>query len=434
MKHIKKICDDLQATKSYNKKREILKKNVKDTRWNDILYYLYSPGITTGLGENKIYDWYNVSPEPMEFCTGHGGDLIEHFTYFATGTKKDIGYMWRAINRQPPELEEFLLSIMLRTIKLGIDAAQINRAYGYDFLPVVKVKQPVDYFMYCDKIGNAKFTVNPVIDGIRGIIRCDRYDRTTRQIAKTSEFIYGIDHILREVEQMGRDQFILDGYFIYNGKEEMTSEELYKKSQQAVSKIIDQRELYFCAIDMLSTLEYDHHTCSTPFAERFDSLVHLVSGRFENLKVVPTFYAGRGKKILEKLFKEHIKRGGTGLTVSLDDGLYKYGGTSRNYLKLITVKTAFLLIVDYGLSLNDDGKRVLDYIGVEYKGVTQKIILGFSAEQRENYAARAHLLIGRVAIIQFSKENIGEDGQARMITPVFLEMAEPGTKIKYEDT
>ena len=137
---IKSICDQLQATNGRIEKEQILKDNADNENFKYILNFLLNPFITTGLSSKKIN---KLKFETTSWEHGNTTDeflkLLEYIKTHNTGKDDDIIMYQSWFCNFDNDMQEFIKSIITKSLKLGCDATTVNKIYGEGFMPTFDV-------------------------------------------------------------------------------------------------------------------------------------------------------------------------------------------------------------------------------------------------------------------------------------------------------
>jgi DNA ligase-1 len=98
-----RIINSIQVNNSRLNKESILRDNINNILFKDILYFIYNPYIITGLSDKKINKKVKIS---ISFKIESITDLIKYFEINNTGTDADIANVQNYLNSKSENVKD----------------------------------------------------------------------------------------------------------------------------------------------------------------------------------------------------------------------------------------------------------------------------------------------------------------------------------------
>lgn len=418
---IKAIFDELKATSSRLEKESIIDKSKENKLFSRVLNFVLNPYITTGLSDKKIVK--KVVAHPMIELSSFT-DALNYLQQNNTGTDEVIANIQKFIRVRSTDMAEFYRSIFTKSIKVGIGTTTVNKVYGYEFIPQFEVMLADKYFDNTEWVEGKDFTITLKLDGIRCV--AIKQAGKVRFFSRQGQEILGLIELQKELENVNKDSFVLDGELIVDGPG--TSADQYKITTQVVRADGDKKGVTFYAFDVLEVEEFEKNKGETPYTLRRKNLEDNFSD-MNHVTALPALYSGSDTQkifdLLELVRKQHKE----GVMVNINDAVYDFKRT-RNLLKVKVMQDVDLAITGF-----EEGsgrlEGTLGRINVDYKGNTLGVGGGFSDEQRKWFWENKDNLIGRVISVQYFEETQNANGVPSLRFPVFKELREEGKEVSY---
>lgn len=413
---IKKICDELANAETIRRRKTILRREMNNTKWTDFLFYIRSP-TTKGIGEFKLSNWTDYDTRTaIPFCTGYGNDLIEYLTYNNRGSKKDLFIIQSCIHSYPEDIQPFLYQALIKKVNIRVSVAVINEVYGKGFFPTIDYMKPDDYFdrdniLY---IRGKQYVAMEKVGGMKCI--AVKEHGAVQLYGEAGIPLANLSCIENEIARLPQNNIVLDGFILYNGKENLTYEERNKKTSSGMRSKSEIKTMTFWVYDYIALTDYRKKVGTQTYKERREILINMLEkGKY--VKLVPSLYEGVARNVIKDLYNDAKAHQAGGIYLYLRFGYYTFHRSSA-CVELKTLYEIPLTIVDYVLQENSE---LLSYFIVDYNGVRVSVPLGYTVEERQKYGQDTYLYIGKKAIIQYCKEIIRQsDGVKTISSPAFL--------------
>lgn len=431
MQTIKTIFDQLQSTNSRKEKERILLDNKDNQDFKTVLHFLLNSYITTGISAKKIAKELNIG---ISVRIGTLFELLDYIQSNNTGRDVDVAVCQQFMGKFPDELSSFVSDLITKSLKIGIDAKTVNKAYGKGFIPTFECMLAEKYFENTKKVENKEFTLTLKLDGIRCLLIKD--NGKVSLFSRQGQPIEGLSDIESAVAAIPVDDFVIDGELLIQDITGIPSKEQYKATTKIVRKDGGKSGIAMRAFDMLSISEFKNQNCESTFLERRDNLHTLLSLLNENKPIdkqfiieLPALYSGTDTEMITKILDEVRADGQEGVMININDTPYEFKRTT-NLLKVKVMQDCDLMIIRF-----EEGSGrlagTLGRINVDYKGNALGVGGGFSDADRAYFWANQQSLIGRVVKVQYFEETQDKDGVKSLRFPVFKELREEGKEVSY---
>ena len=424
------ICTELQNTSSTLEKQNILKQNENNELFKELLKFLLDPMIVTGISKKKI-EKIDISMSDIQLCQYDIRNLFNYLKEHNTGTDNDITMCKMAMVYDKDELNDFVKSIITKSLKLGIDVKTANKVYGKDFIPVLNVMLGTS-IEKCKIPQDTWFAISQKLNGSR----CFYYKG--KLYTRQGKIYTGCEHIIKDIKNLTVEypiltDYVFDGELILKDRTLSDSEAFQKGVGIANSDKESKEELKLIIFDMLPTKEFEEGISKLKYSSRKGMLKSLdfeiKRCEFENISVVPMFYEGREQSKIWEWLDYAEQNDMEGVMVNLDTP-YECKRT-KNLIKVKKFYTLDLKITD---AIEGDGrlKGTLGALVVDYKGNTVNVGSGFSDAQRKEFWENTDDIIGRVIEVKYKEITKNKDtGLESLQFPVFVSLREQGKEVSY---
>ena len=429
------ICKELQNTNSTLDKQSILKQNENNELFKEVLKFLLDPMIVTGISKKKIDKDVRIGCYETESCDYELSELLNHLKEYNTGRDMDIAYCQFYISHltEDEELQNFIKSIITKSLKLGIDVKTVNKVYGKDFIPVLNVMLGTS-IEKCKIPEGTWFTISQKLNGSR----CFYYKG--KLYTRQGKEYTGCEHIIRDIKRLDNDytldecEWVYDGELILNNTSLSDSEAFQKGVGIANSDKENKEELKLVIFDTLPTDEFEKGQSHSTYRAR-KLLLENYAQRIKafnllNIEVVPMFYEGTDQNEIWKWLDYAEENDMEGIMINLNTP-YECKRT-KNLIKCKKFYTLDLKVTDV---LEGDGrlKGTLGALVVNYKDNTVNVGSGFSDEQRKMFWENRDNIIGRVIEVKYKEITKNKDtGLESLQFPVFISLREEGKEVSYD--
>lgn len=417
MEQVIKILKLIQNTSSLNEKQRILRENKDNELLKKCLVFLLDGNTVTGISTKKI-DKMTISKaanyatfEPKNFS-----EVIDYLKSHNTGTDVDVATIRKFIcNNSKSEAEcQFYEEMVTKKFRLGADAKLVNKA-----IPGLIEEFNVQLGTSIEKVklkGTELIYISRKLNGNR-ILFCGNECRT-RQNKKYT----GVDHIIKDLQDLGYSNMLVDGELLYKNKEGLSDSEAFQVGTGiANSKSSDKSELKFVVFDIFPLKEFWSGKSKEPYSIRSKALDELEEKlKFhttENIEVVERFYHGYDHSEIWKWLDYAEAHDYEGCMINLDEP-YECKRT-KNLLK---VKKFFDCDV-YCTGIEEGTGRNKGKLGAlicDYKGYKLKVGSGFSDDDRIKYWKDPDSIVGKIVTVKYKEETKNKDGGISIQFPVFI--------------
>lgn len=372
----------------------------------EVLKFLYDPFIVTGIKEKKVearmrtLGFYHMRENPegqVDF------DLLSTLNYFKshnTGADKDVDFALLEAYRTP--FPELVISIITKSLVLGVNATTLNKVYGKGFIPHFGV-QLAQRYDFDSPFGNEEFYLTEKLDGVRCVISFE-HDKDSGYFpvlyARSGKRIEGLVDIEKEAKKLN-PSFVYDGELIIAGKGD--SNVLYRKTMSVIGSNGEKHGVVFHAFDMVDYLEFKEGMSSLSYKDRRILLdVSCEDGKW--IQKVPALYKGRDKEEIQKWLKWAQDNRKEGVMINLADSPYICDRTS-GLLKVKRFKECEAVVrsVEIGTGRNENrlGAVIVDIKDGNGTFHSVRVGSGFTDSERDDYFINQDKVVGKVVEIGY---------------------------------
>ena len=428
------ICKELQDTSSTIEKQNILERYENNELFKEVLKFLLDNQVVTGINKKKIDKDVRIGFYETESRDYWLEDLLEYIATNNTGRDTDIAYCQWYISKltDDEELQNFIKSIITKSLKLGIDVKTANKAYGKNFIPVLNVMLGTS-IEKCKIPEGTWFAISQKLNGSR----CFYYKG--KLYTRQGKIYTGCEHIIKDIKRLDGyydfdDEWVYDGELILKDNSLTDSEAFQKGVGIANSDKENKQELKLVIFDTIPTDEFEEGQSDSAYGARkilLNSYTrHIKELNLSNIEVVPMFYEGTDQNEIWKWLDYAEQNDMEGIMINLDTP-YECKRT-KNLIKAKKFYTLDLKVVD---AVEGDGrlKGTLGALVVDYKGNTVNVGSGFSDEQRREFWENKDSIIGRVIEVKYKEITKNKDtGLESLQFPVFVSLREQGKEVSYD--
>lgn len=432
-------CDELMNTSSRLEKEEILRANIDNEPFKEVLRYMLDNMRVSGISEKKFDKETRYGFNEEESGDWLIQDLLHYFDEHNTGTDEDIAYVQffadRIANTYPnvyDDIYNFVRAVVTKKLRLGIDYTTANKIYGKDFIKKKEIMLGTS-IEHCDIPEGEWFSISQKLNGTR----CFYYNG--KLYSRQGKVFSGLEHIVSDLAALSQDlgkcadDLVYDGELLLKDLSAGDSASFQISTGIANSKQEDKSMLQLVIFDVISKENFEEQSDSDTYKVRSQTLSNIknkiIEMGLENIDVVPIFYQGTDQqKIWEWLdYVERIDM--EGLMLNLDVP-YRFKRTKE----LIKVKKFYsmdLLVVrmDKGTGRN---KSRLGKVYVDYKGNEVGVGSGFSDEQRNYYWEHPERILHKIIEVKYKEETKNKDGTESLQFPVFVRIRNDKDEVSYE--
>jgi DNA ligase-1 len=420
---VKILIDKIAETSSRNEKEAILKDYKAVPLFREILYFVYSPYILTGISKKKIskqVGMINGFSKPQNIK-----ELMDYLRIHNSGRDVDISTCECFYTNFDNELQDFIKKIVTKDVVIGITADSINKAFGEEFIPTFDVMLAKKYDEHKDKV-KGNFVITQKLDGNRIVlIKENGLIKTFTRQGKQYE---GLEEIESDFKDIPIDNIVFDGELIADVKG--STHEIYTETtSKARSKGSNKTGLLFYVFDVLPLKEFQSGKSNLNAIQRKLNLSDIFNKfTLQHCIEVKPLYTGSDVTQIDKWMEYANQNAWEGLMINLDkpyvckrtDSILKVKGMNTCDLKVIGFEE--------GTGRNE-GK--LGALLVGYKGYTVGVGSGFTDADRDYIWNHLKEYDGKIVEIQYFEESKNQDGGLSLRFPVFLRKREEGKEVSY---
>jgi len=423
---VKEIFELVSNTSSSLAKRDILISHSSNELFLLFLDYLLNPFLITGISAKKISKDTDKCPtRTFDAFT----DLMSYVLENNTGSDEVIANIQQFLTTREPEMQEFYISIITKSARLGCDAKSVNKAFGKEFIPLWEVQQ--SYTIEKSPLkDNEWFSLSQKLNGVRGT-----YFEGKLFSRQGKEFT-GLEHITAEIRLLFpiAEDWVLDGELVRENTDGLADNENFRIGTGILSQDeADKTSMQFVIFDLLPRSEFVEGESIQTYKDRLTSLNELSSKiqaqDLKHLTVVKVLYTGYDVPMIDKYLDQMVKEDKEGLMLNRDS---KYSRKRHNGI----LKVKRFYTIDLVVTAVEEGSgRLTGKLGafvVDYKGNPLNVGSGMTDSQRDEYWLARDTLIGRVIEVKYKEESSDKKtGQNSLQFPIFVSLREEGKEESY---
>lgn len=379
-------------------------------------------GMLPNVDYNKLYDIGNIKNPTVGFV-----NLLEYIRNNNTGRDIDISACEWYFTKFDEEMEEFIKSILTKSLKVGIDATTVNKAYGDGFIPVFDVMLGTS-IEKC-KINNGDwFSISHKLNGSRCLYyKGDLYTRSGKKYT-------GVEHIVNDLKRvLINPNIVVDGELVRKNIDNKSDSENFQIGVGiANSKAETKEELKLVIFDMITVDDFEKGKSKLTYSERkksiklFKTIIQQLN--LKNLSVVDMFYEGTDQTQIWKWLDYAEEHDLEGVIVNLD-APYECKRT-KNLIKVKLFKECDIRCTRIesgtGRNLNTLGAIICDY-----KGFICRVGSGFTDEQRNYYYNNPNEIVDKIVTVKYKEETKNKNGGVSLQFPIFQNVRFDKTEPNY---
>lgn len=432
-------CDKLMNTSSRLEKEEILKANIDNEPFKEVLRYMLDNMRISGISEKKFdketrYGFYEE--ESGDWLIQ---DLLHYFDEHNTGTDEDIAYVQffadRIANTYPnvyDDIYNFVRAVVTKKLRLGVDYTTANKIYGKDFIKKKEIMLGTS-IEHCNIPEGEWFSISQKLNGTR----CFYYNG--QLYSRQGKVFSGLEHIVSDLAALsqalgkGVNDLVYDGELLLKDLSAGDSASFQISTGIANSKQEDKSMLRLVIFDCITKEEFENQLETELYSVRSNLLNNInkiiVDTSLKNIGVVPIFYQGTDQTNIWRLLDYAEAKDMEGLMINLDTS-YEYKRT-KNLIKVKKFYSMDLPVVrvDRGTGRNKDR---LGKVYVDFKGNEVGVGSGFSDEQRDYFWNNPEEILNKIIEVKYKEETKNKDGTESLQFPVFVRIRDDKSEVSYE--
>ena len=413
MYDVKKIIEEIQKTNSRNQKEALLEKYKDNKFFKDIMYFVFSPYILTGISKKKISKKLKLSTEPSTLSII---EVMDYLQSHNSGRDEDIAFVQHFIQSQPENLRDFYTKIVTKDLSIGCTAGTFNKVYGGDFIPEFSVMLAKKFEEHSHKI-KGNYIITEKLDGNRCVVIKD--NGVVKSFTRKGKQYEGLEEIESDIAGLDFDDIVFDGELIAD-IDGSTIEIYAETTSKARSKSANKTGLVFHIFDMLDLEDFKKGQSSDNCVERKQDLSYIFQNReLPHCREVKPLYIGSDLSKVEEWKIYAKEQGWEGLMVNMDKP-YICKRTDL-ILKVKVMSTCDVKVIGFEEGTGKyEGK--LGAMIVDYKGYFCGVGSGFTDADREYIWNHQEEYLGKIVEIQYFEESKNQDGGISMRFPVFKKL------------
>lgn len=414
-----RIFDKIASTSSTIEKQNIIKEHKNNELFKLCLKFLLDDMIVTGISDKKYNKGLNLH---LSLGLIHDvEELLEYVRLNNTGRDEDIIEVKSYIE----SMYSFLKGLVCKSIKLGANSKLVNKAFGYNFIPVFNVMLAESYDKHKGKIKNSNFILTTKLDGSR-IIAIREGNKVlfyTRQ-GKPMEQLIEL-----EKDFMNLPEGVYDGELLALGEFNNAAEQYKETMKRSRIKGV-KTGLKMVCYDYIEDIDsFFNGIDNTPCIDRKNKLETIIKSskddcNIEHIEYLYPLYIGKDKSMIEKYSNEAVSKGDEGIMLSIADSPYKYSRT--HYLQKVKLFKTADVYVDEVLEGEGRLSGTLGKIKISYliDGEKHSCYLGsgFSDSDRSLIWDNPELIINKVVTIKFFEISENDNGGKGLRFPTWISM------------
>lgn len=393
------------------------------------MHFLLNTYITTGLSTKKINKNTGLEIKSIIAPTKESLlSLLQYITENNTGRDIDIAICQHCISCFEKEVQEFIKSLLTKSLKIGIDTKSVNKVYGENFIPTWEVQlgsaydklklKPNEYFYLSQKLNGNRASF---VDG----------KLTSRQ---GKEFT-GLQHIIDDINMLGLQNYFIDGELIGKNKNNLSDGENFRLSTGIInSDDIDKSSIKLIIFDMFPATELMDKQSKDKYSHRKQELVNIKKriqlNHLDNIDVVEMVYEGTDQSEIDKWLEYAVQNDWEGLMLNKDT-VYKCKRTT-DLIKIKRFYTMDLKVVD----IEEGSGRLSNTLGalvVNYKGNTVNVGSGYDDKTRTEIWNNRENIIGKIVEVKYKEISIDKKtGLESLQFPVFCGIRNDKNEVSYD--
>lgn len=299
-------CKELMGTSSRIEKENILKKNADNEPFKKTLQYLLDNMKISGISEKKFDKETCFSYYEEENGDYLLEDLLEYFDTHNTGTDKDIAWVQfltsQIANTYPDECDDiydFVRSVVIKSLRLGIDYTTANKIYGKDFIKKKEIMLGTS-IEHCNIPEGEWFSISQKLNGTR----CFYYNG--QLYSRQGKVFSGLEHVVIDLAALSQalgkcvNDFVFDGELLLKDLSAGDSASFQISTGIANSKQDDKSMLRLVIFDIISRKNFEEQSDSDTYKVRSETLQEIrdmiVEQGLENIDVVDIFIKAQTKE------------------------------------------------------------------------------------------------------------------------------------------
>ena len=419
MQQVLNIMNQLASTSSRNEKESILKNNQSNELLKDILAFVYTTEVKTGIKRKKLE---KKVKSKSTITINNFYDLREYLSIHNTGSDDVIANIQEFLSQQEDDMKELYIQIILQDLRCGLKEKTINSAFGYEFIYIHKLeKGEVAEPKHIQLLKGKEFGIYKKLDGYRAEIEVG--NNIVKIMSSGGELYKG----LTDIEKVLLDADLPHGVFscellAIDNENTMSRTEKFNKTGSILRKDGIKHGIEVNVFNFIPDDGFYKGYHPMICRDRKNLAKELVDKINSNLiSNVDPFYVGKDIAQIDYWFEKMMEQDDEGIMVLPLDVKYNGKKSYQQMLKIKTEKEADLRVI--GFEKGEKGKAFENTLGkmiVDYKGNSVNIMGGYktkyNSEKYDDRLVRDYIwnnqdeIVGKIVRVKYMDESINENG------------------------
>jgi len=408
---LKHFVEEMKATTSTLKKKEIIEKYKHDDFIRKCLRYTLDPFKMYYVTSKNCKNLYTISDEDCGFVNVFELlDDLDNRTYTGHDAIAMInGYC----SQREKWVCDLVYSIIDKNLQIRANAKLINKVIP-GLIPTFEIALANSYDPKHVDLSENTWLASRKLDGVRCIAICNSVGNIKLHSRAGKEFDT-LDKVKEELIRIMKPNTVWDGEICILDKDGNESfQGIMKEIRRKNHTIPNPMYLVF---DYLTLEEFNSGTSTRTLSERYDHTYDFHFVKSLDFETVKDF------EHIQSMADEADSLGHEGIMIR-KDSVYK-GKRSNDILKVKKMHDEEYTIVGYDFGdhrIIENGKevkeRLLSQIYIEHKGNRVGVGSGFSKAERKYYTKNFEELDGKTVTIQYFEETLNDEGLHSLRFPV----------------
>lgn len=430
------IFEQISKTNSANEKVLIINKHKEQSLLLPALKYLCDERVVSGLSKKKIQKQVTIFDDLTELSFD---EVLRYLMSNSTGTDKTIGLVRGYVNAMNlnDSQTEMIENIITKRSKYGLSESSVNKVYGKNTVVEWKIMKGSPYEKHENKIKGC-FSLSKKLDGNRMFIIIQESDNLDEYLitykAKTGATLDGMSYLDEDIFKLARTNklinlygdVVLDGEMLAKDDGNMTTNELYRKTQTLIKAKGDKYGMDYNVYDIVPYDEFIKGKSKDVYSVRREKMNELFTRvddtgyELDNIKLLPVLYHGDDKSEIDKWSDWATKNDYEGVMLNLDSGFYETKRVS-SLLKIKQFHFSDVLVLDV---YEGDKKNVgkMGGVVIQFQDFQTKIGSGWTDEQRKKYWDNPDLIKDSIIEIRYFEVTENKQGGKGLRFPTFSKL------------
>jgi len=413
LNNIETLYNHLEQLKSISGKldKENYLKQIGDPLTKEVLRFLNDSRITTGIASKKLNKSLDCSMlQTIDFTNVPFENVLNFLETNNTGQDSYIASIQKYIATFDDKYKEMLQKIVTKSLKLGVSAKTLNKAYGDGFIPEFNLQLAHSYEKYKHRLVNGKeeFGLTIKYDGHRTATETN----TQRLYSRTGKLILGVidiesemktlDTVLQSILGHTYEPYMIDGELLIQSSTAPKTQ-WFNQTSEILSKNGVKTNISYKIFDIISQDEfYNQKESHNNFKERRELLDAIFTQhQFKYLELAPLLYFGTDVNQIDTYYQDAIENDEEGIMINLNK---PYQCKRTPYiLKVKPTLSADLEII--GFEKGEPYSKYENTLGnliVNFNGVAIGVGSGLSDKMRDEIWNNQDDYLHKIAEIQYT--------------------------------